>query len=95
MLLDGFCLLVQEYLDLVNEVCGKGMLMVIEFVDNEIGYDFVSEMFRQWVLVVGMLNNVKMICIELLLIFIFEQCEQVLKVVCKVLVVLCVLVEEV
>ncbi|MBZ4275287.1 aminotransferase class III-fold pyridoxal phosphate-dependent enzyme, partial [Mycobacterium tuberculosis] len=45
MLLDGFRLLAQEYPDLVNEVRGKGMLMAIEFVDNEIGYDFASEMF--------------------------------------------------
>ena len=37
MLLDGFRLLAQEYPDLVNEVRGKGMLMAIEFVDNEIG----------------------------------------------------------
>ena len=27
------------------------MLMAIEFVDNEIGYSFASEMFRQRVLV--------------------------------------------
>jgi hypothetical protein len=32
------------------------MLMAIEFVDNEIGYNFASEMFRQRVLVAGTLN---------------------------------------
>ncbi len=36
--------------DLVQEARGKGMLMAIEFVDNEIGYNFASEMFRQRVL---------------------------------------------
>lgn len=41
------------------------MLMAIEFVDNEIGYDFASEMFRQRVLVAGTLNNAKTIRIEL------------------------------
>ncbi|MFO6426075.1 aminotransferase class III-fold pyridoxal phosphate-dependent enzyme [Escherichia coli] len=35
----------------VQEARGKGMLMAIEFVDNEIGYNFASEMFRQRVLV--------------------------------------------
>ena len=47
MLLDGFRQLAREYPDLVQEARGKGMLMAIEFVDNEIGYNFASEMFRQ------------------------------------------------
>ena len=40
------------------------MLIAIEFVDNEIGYSFASEMFRQRVLVAGTLNNSKTIRIE-------------------------------
>ena len=79
MLLDGFRQLAREYPDLVNDVRGKGMLMAIEFVDNEIGYDFASEMFRQRVLVAGTLNNARTIRIEPPLTLTPEQCEQVLK----------------
>ncbi|GKJ17672.1 putrescine aminotransferase [Klebsiella pneumoniae] len=87
-------LLAQEYPDLVNEVRGKGMLMAIEFVDNEIGYDFASEMFRQRVLVAGTLNNAKTIRIEPPLTLTLEQCEQVLKAARKALAALRVSVEE-
>ena len=79
MLLDGFRQLAREYPDLVNDVRGKGMLMAIEFVDNEIGYDFASEMFRQRVLVAGTLNNARTIRIEPPLTLTLEQCELVLK----------------
>lgn len=68
--------------------------MAIEFVDNEIGYNFVSEMFRQRVLVVGTFNNVKTIRIESLLILIIEQCELVIKAARKALAVMRVSVEE-
>jgi putrescine aminotransferase len=78
LLLDGFHQLSREYPDLVNEVRGKGMLMAIEFVDNEIGYNFASEMFRQRVLVAGTLNNAKTIRIEPPLTLTIEQCELVL-----------------
>ena len=94
MLLDGFRLLAQEYPDLVNEVRGKGMLMAIEFVDNEIGYDFASEMFRQRVLVAGTLNNARTIRVEPPLTLALEQCEQVLKAARKALAALRVSVEE-
>ncbi len=79
MLLDGFRQLAREYPDLVQEARGKGMLMAIEFVDNEIGYNFASEMFRQRVLVVGTLNNAKTIRIEPPLTLTIEQCELVIK----------------
>nr|CAB3502413.1 unnamed protein product [Digitaria exilis] len=79
MLLDGFRQLGREYPDLVQDARGKGLLMAIEFVDNEIGYSFASEMFRQRVLVAGTLNNSKTIRIEPPLTLTVEQCEQVLK----------------
>ncbi len=79
MLLDGFRQLAREYPDLVQEARGKGMLMAIEFVDNEIGYNFASEMFRQRVLVAGTLNNAKTIRIEPPLTLTIEQCELVIK----------------
>jgi putrescine aminotransferase len=94
LLLDGFRQLSREYPDLVNEVRGKGMLMAIEFVDNEIGYNFASEMFRQRVLVAGTLNNAKTIRIEPPLTLTIEQCEQVLKAARKALAALRVSVEQ-
>ncbi|EHU5645235.1 putrescine aminotransferase [Salmonella enterica] len=78
-LLDGFRQLAREYPNLVHEARGKGMLMAIEFVDNETGYRFASEMFRQRVLVAGTLNNAKTIRIEPPLTLTIELCEQVLK----------------
>ena len=95
MLLDGFRQLGREYPDLVQEARGKGMLMAIEFVDNEIGYSFASEMFRQRVLVAGTLNNAKTIRIEPPLTLTIEQCEQVLKAARKALAALRVRVEEI
>ena len=53
--------------------------MAIEFVDNEIGYNFASEMFRQRVLVAGTLNNAKTIRIEPPLTLTIEQCELVMQ----------------
>ncbi len=55
------------------------MLMAIEFVDNETGYTFASEMFRQRVLVAGTLNNSKTIRVEPPLTLTPEQCQLVLK----------------
>ena len=73
---------------------GKGMLMAIEFVDNEIGYNFASEMFRQRVLVAGTLNNAKTIRIEPPLTLTIEQCELVIKAARKALAAMRVSVEE-
>jgi putrescine aminotransferase len=94
LLLNGFHQLSREYPDLVNEVRGKGMLMAIEFVDNEIGYNFASEMFRQRVLVAGTLNNAKTIRIEPPLTLTIEQCELVLSAARQALAALRVAVEE-
>ena len=94
MLLDGFRQLGREYPDLVQDARGRGLLMAIEFVDNEIGYSFASEMFRQRVLVAGTLNNSKTIRIEPPLTLTIEQCEQVLKAARKALAALRVSVEE-
>lgn len=78
LLLDGFKELAQQYPDLVIDARGQGMLMAIEFVDNEIGYQFSSEMFRQQVLVAGTLINAKTVRVEPPLTLTIEQCEQVL-----------------
>ncbi|KAE9798324.1 aminotransferase class III-fold pyridoxal phosphate-dependent enzyme, partial [Escherichia coli] len=94
MLLDGFRQLGREYPDLVQEARGKGMLMAIEFVDNEIGYSFASEMFRQRVLVAGTLNNAKTLRIEPPLTLTIEQCDLVLRSTRKALAALRVSVEQ-
>lgn len=60
------------------EARGPGLLIAIEFSDNEVGYNFASEMFRQQVLVAGTLNNAKTIRIEPPLTINAEQCEYVL-----------------
>ncbi|MGS6371308.1 putrescine aminotransferase, partial [Enterobacter hormaechei] len=65
-----------------------------EFVDNETGYSFASEMFRQRVLVAGTLNNSKTIRIEPPLTLTIEQFELVLKAARKALAGLRVSVEE-
>ncbi len=79
LLLDGFQQLAREFPDMVKDVRGKGMLMAIEFQDNDIGYRFASEMFRQQILVAGTLVNAKTIRIEPPLTITNDQCQQVLK----------------
>ncbi|NIF58482.1 putrescine aminotransferase [Enterobacter sp. Ap-916] len=79
LLLDGFRALAREFPDLVVEARGQGLLMAIEFRDNDIGYEFASQMFRQQVLVAGTLNNAKTIRVEPPLTLTIEQCEHVLE----------------
>lgn len=78
LLLDGFQALGREFPELVTQARGQGLLIAIEFSDNETGYNFASEMFRQQVLVAGTLNNAKTIRIEPPLTMTPEQCEHVL-----------------
>ena len=77
MLLDGFRQLARNIPIWYRKRVAKGWWMAIEFVDNEIGYNFASEMFRQRVLVAGTLNNAKTIRIEPPLTLTIEQCELV------------------
>ncbi|MNC39571.1 Putrescine aminotransferase [compost metagenome] len=76
--MDGFQALKREFPELVVDARGQGLLIAIEFSDNEIGYNFASVMFRQQVLVAGTLNNAKTIRIEPPLTITIEQCEHVL-----------------
>ncbi|STT46304.1 putrescine--2-oxoglutarate aminotransferase [Klebsiella pneumoniae] len=70
------------------------MLMAIEFVDNEIGYDFAARCSDSGCWSPGTLNNAKTIRIEPPLTLTLEQCEQVLKAARKALAALRVSVEE-
>ena len=78
LLVDGFRALAREFPEIVVEARGQGLLIAIEFSDNETGYSFASEMFRQQVLVAGTLNNAKTIRVEPPLTITLEQCEHVL-----------------
>lgn len=67
-----------KYSDIVSEVRGKGFLIALEFVDNETGYHFASEMFLRGVLVAGTLNNARTVRIEPPLTLEMPQCQTVL-----------------
>lgn len=67
------------YPTVVHEVRGKGLLIGIEFVNNEIGYEVAKGLFAEGVLVAGTYINSKSIRIEPPLIITREQLEQVLE----------------
>lgn len=56
--------LVSHYPGICLETRGKGLLMGIEFVDDEIGFEFSRKLFDNGVLVAGTLINAKTIRIE-------------------------------
>ncbi|MCL5774220.1 MAG: putrescine aminotransferase [Firmicutes bacterium] len=56
--------LVSHYPGICLEVRGKGLLMGIEFVDDETGFEFSRKLFDNGVLVAGTLINAKTIRIE-------------------------------
>jgi len=53
-----------KYPKLMTDVRGRGLFMAMEFVDGDIGYEVVYEMFNRRVLVSGSLINAKTIRIE-------------------------------
>ncbi|BDH44509.1 putrescine aminotransferase [Salmonella enterica subsp. enterica serovar Choleraesuis] len=79
MMLDGFQALARRYPQWLKAVRGRGLLMALEFHDNDIGYQFASEMFRRQVLVAGTLNNARTIRIEPPLTITEAECEKVLQ----------------
>ncbi len=78
-LLDGLKSLAARYPDIMVEARGKGLLIGLAFVNNEMGYRFAQEMFRRQVLVAGTLNNATTIRIEPPLTITLELCQQVLR----------------
>lgn len=66
-----------EYPELVTEVRGKGLLIAVEFADNEIGYHCATKLFNHGVLVAGTLINAKTIRIEPPLTISRELCDEV------------------
>lgn len=69
----------RKFPTVVQEIRGKGLLIGIEFVSNEIGYDVAKGLFERGVLVAGTYINSKSIRIEPPLTISQEQLEQVLK----------------
>jgi putrescine aminotransferase len=53
-----------KYPKLMTDVRGRGLFMAMEFVDGDLGYEVVYEMFNRRVLVSGSLINAKTIRIE-------------------------------
>lgn len=54
----------QKYPDLVSEVRGVGLMLAMEFANNEIGYEFSKNMYAHKVIIAGTLNNAKTIRFE-------------------------------
>ncbi|PKM50981.1 MAG: putrescine aminotransferase [Firmicutes bacterium HGW-Firmicutes-7] len=67
----------EKYPELVTTVRGRGLLIAVEFVDDEIGYRCATKLFNLGVLVAGTLINAKTIRIEPPLTISEELCDVV------------------
>ncbi|MED1442072.1 putrescine aminotransferase [Aeribacillus composti] len=74
-----------EYKDIIMDVRGKGLMIGIEFHNNEIGYEFSKGMFNEGVLVAGTLINSKTIRIEPPLTIAIDEIDKVVSAIHKVL----------
>ncbi|ERI09683.1 putrescine aminotransferase [Aneurinibacillus aneurinilyticus] len=84
-MLNGLREAAAEHGDKVLEVRGKGLLIGIEFVSDEIGYEVAKGFFDNGILTAGTLINAKTIRIEPPLTIEKEQCEKVFATFSKVL----------
>ena len=69
----------EKYPSLLKEVRGKGLLIGMEFLTNEIGYNVASGLFARKVLTAGTLTNSKTIRIEPALNIPYELIDEMLK----------------
>lgn len=53
-----------RYPDIYRDITGKGLLIGMHFVDDEIGYEIAAGLFKRGVLISGMLNNSRVVRIE-------------------------------
>jgi len=60
----GLLKLQKEFPDIIWTVRGKGLMIGIDFVDNEMGVEWAKQMFNRFVLTSGTLINAKTIRIE-------------------------------
>ena len=63
--------------ELVSEVRGRGLMIGMEFMSNEIGYEVAKGLFDRGILVAGTLINAKTLRIEPPLTIEISQCEKV------------------
>lgn len=84
-LMEGLRNVVKDHADKVMEVRGKGLLVGIEFVSDEIGYEVSKGLFDNGVLVAGTLVNAKTIRVEPPLTIKKEQIDYVVETLGKVL----------
>jgi putrescine aminotransferase len=70
-----------KYPKLMTDVRGRGLFIAMEFVDGDLGYEVVYEMFNRQVLVSGSLINAKTIRIEPPLIITDEHIQKALEVI--------------
>jgi putrescine aminotransferase len=84
-LLQGLREAAAKHSDKVLEIRGKGLLIGIEFLNDEIGYEVAKGFFDNGVLTAGTLINAKTIRIEPPLTIEKEQCDKVCEVFAKVL----------
>lgn len=68
---------VKNYPNIVTEARGKGLMIALEFVDDEKGYQVASGLFDKGILVAGTLINAKTIRIEPPLTISMEHIDQV------------------
>jgi len=63
-MLEGLRRAAQGHPDIIVDVRGKGLLMALEFHDNETGFEFGKQMLERGILVSGTLVNARVIRIE-------------------------------
>jgi len=78
-MIGGLKKIAAQYPSVVQEVRGKGLMIGVEFTDNEIGYAVAKGLFDQGVLIAGTYINSKTIRIEPPLTIEKEQLQQVLE----------------
>ena len=71
--------LAEKYPAVIDEVRGRGLMIGIEFLTNELGYEVAKGLFDRGVLVAGTLINAKSIRIEPPLTITREQQDQVIE----------------
>ncbi|MDR1796930.1 MAG: aminotransferase class III-fold pyridoxal phosphate-dependent enzyme [Clostridiales Family XIII bacterium] len=79
--MEGLNKIMGKYPKLMTDVRGRGLFIAMEFVDGDLGYEVVYEMFNRRVLVSGSLINAKTIRIEPPLTITDEHIEKALSVI--------------
>lgn len=76
--LNGLLEAAKDHMDKVQEIRGQGLMIGIEFFEDEVGYNLSKGMFDEGVLVAGTLVNSKTIRIEPPLTISYDEVDQVI-----------------